>query len=385
MYGGRRNTARRARAPRRLRRPRDATRSPHVGVARAARAGAQRVKRQPGGQPGGDRRIGARIHLAKRAIVGRPLASGRVSSTLLPKRLALPIFASDALSSVAYATEAALAVLVAASLSGRRLLIPISLAIAALLVLVVLSYRQTVRAYPGGGGSYIVASQNLGRVPGLVAAASLLVDYVLTVAVSIAAGVLAITSAVPALSGRRVELSLVFLVVLAVANGRGVREAGRLFAIPTYGFVVAAFAMIAVGLGKQGRGRLPAGKRRTPRRRAPRPACPPSSCCAHSRPGAAPDRGGSDRQRRPGLAATGTQRRGDPRDPGRDRSCSSGRRCSPSRPAHGPAARCRSCRRWRAPCSRRGRRRRPGSSPCRASPLPSSCSPPTPPSRAFRD
>ena len=288
MYGGRRNTARRARAPRQLLRPRDATRSPHVGVARAARAGAQRVKRQPGGQPGGDRRIGARIHLAKRAIVGRPLASGRVSSTLLPKRLALPIFASDALSSVAYATEAALAVLVAASLSGRRLLIPISLAIAALLVLVVLSYRQTVRAYPGGGGSYIVASQNLGRVPGLVAAASLLVDYVLTVAVSIAAGVLAITSAVPALSGRRVELSLVFLVVLAVANGRGVREAGRLFAIPTYGFVVAAFLMIAVGLGKCAVGACPQASVPDPAAAGTAASVSAVVVLRHSRPGAAP-------------------------------------------------------------------------------------------------
>jgi|Tabmets5t2r1_1033131.scaffolds.fasta_scaffold00415_8 amino acid transporter len=201
--------------------------------------------------------ISAGVHLAKRAVVGRPLAEGRVEATLLPKRLALPIFSSDALSSVAYATEAALTVLLAASVAGRSLLVPISIAIAALLVLVVASYRQTVRAYPGGGGSYVVASENLGRLPGLVAGASLLVDYVLTVAVSIAAGVLAITSAVPALSGARLELCLVFLVVLAVANVRGVREAGRLFALPTYGFVVAMFAMIAVGLTESALGSPP--------------------------------------------------------------------------------------------------------------------------------
>jgi hypothetical protein len=199
----------------------------------------------------------AKLHLAKRAIIGRPLVRGGVEATLLPKRLALPIFSSDALSSVAYATEAALVVLVGASPAGGDLLVPISFAIAALLVLVVVSYRQTVRAYPRGGGSYVVASENLGRVPGLVAGASLLVDYVLTVAVSIAAGVLAITSAAPALSGARVELSLAFLVVLAVANARGVREASRLFALPTYGFVVAMGAMIALGLGKCALGDCP--------------------------------------------------------------------------------------------------------------------------------
>ena len=199
---------------------------------------------------GQDVGLSSSLHLVKRVVVGRPLVTGGVEATLLPKRVALPIFASDALSSVAYATEAALAVLLGASAAGRELLVPITLAIAALLVLVVLSYRQTVRAYPGGGGSYVVAKENLGQVPGLVAAASLLVDYALTVAVSIAAGVLAITSAAPALGTDRVELSLVFLAVLAAANVRGVREAGRLFALPTYGFVLATLAMIAFGLAK---------------------------------------------------------------------------------------------------------------------------------------
>src|SRR6476660_6796369 len=122
----------------------------------------------------------------KRAVVGRPMSSAELEVTLLPKWLALPIFASDPLSSVAYATEAALVVLVAASASAAHLVFPISLAIAALLAIVVLSYRQTVLVYESSGGAYVVAKDNLGRVPSLVAAAALLTDYVLTVAVSVA-------------------------------------------------------------------------------------------------------------------------------------------------------------------------------------------------------
>jgi len=185
----------------------------------------------------------------KRILVGRPLATGRLSTTLLPKRLALPIFSSDAISSVAYASEAALVVLVGASASSTDLLVPISVAIAALLVLVVLSYRQTVDAYPSGGGSYVVARENLGELPGLIAAASLLTDYVLTVAVSIAAGVVAITSATTDLGRYAVPMSLAFLVLLTAANIRGAQEAGRLFALPTYGFIVAVGVMLLVGAG----------------------------------------------------------------------------------------------------------------------------------------
>jgi amino acid transporter len=184
----------------------------------------------------------------KRALLGRPIPIERLQDELLPKLLALPIFASDALSSVAYATEAALAVLVAASLASANLVVPISAAIAALLAIVVLSYRETINAYPNGGGAYVVARENLGTTSGLVAAASLLVDYVLTVAVSIVAGVLALASAVPGLQSHEVALSLLVVVVLALANLRGVREAGLLFALPTYGFVAAMLVMVVVGI-----------------------------------------------------------------------------------------------------------------------------------------
>ena len=183
----------------------------------------------------------------KRTIVGRRMPMGSLEDELLPRWIALPIFASDPLSSVAYATEAALVVLVATSVASRGLIVPISAVIAALLVVVVLSYRQTIFAYPNGGGSYVVAKENLGQLAGLVAAASLLIDYVLTAAVSIASGVLAVTSAVPELSTHAVELSLGVLVVLVLVNLRGVRESGFVFALPTYGFIIAIGAMIVVG------------------------------------------------------------------------------------------------------------------------------------------
>jgi amino acid transporter len=186
----------------------------------------------------------------KRLLVGRPRATGELEDTLLPKWIALPIFASDPLSSVAYATEAALAVLVAASLASRHLILPISVAIAALLAIVVLSYRQTVRAYETSGGAYVVAKENLGTLPSLVAAAALLVDYILTVAVSVAAGVFAITSVAPSLAGHKLGISLAFVALITVANLRGVREAGLTFALPTYGFILSLFAVLAVGLWK---------------------------------------------------------------------------------------------------------------------------------------
>ena len=172
---------------------------------------------------------------------------GSLEDELLPRWVALPIFASDPLSSVAYATEAGLVVLVASSLSSRGAIVPISAVIAALLAVVVLSYRQTIFAYPNGGGSYVVAKENLGQLAGLVAAASLLTDYVLTAAVSIASGVLAVTSAAPELSSHAVELSIGVLVLLVLVNLRGVRESGFVFALPTYGFIIAIGATIAVG------------------------------------------------------------------------------------------------------------------------------------------
>jgi amino acid transporter len=184
----------------------------------------------------------------KRVVVGRPMSSAQMEETLLPKWLALPIFASDPLSSVAYATEAALVVLIAASATSLHLAFPIALAIAGLLAIVVLSYRQTVLVYQSSGGAYVVAKENLGQLPSLVAAAALLTDYVLTVAVSVAAGVLALTSAVPSLGNHVLALSLLCVVLISLANLRGVKEAGAVFALPTYLFVASIFALIGVGV-----------------------------------------------------------------------------------------------------------------------------------------
>lgn len=190
---------------------------------------------------------GARL---KRLVVGRPMASGQFEETLLPKTLALPIFASDPLSSVAYATEAALVVLLAASATSAHLVFPLSLAIAGLLAIVVASYRQTVRVYESSGGAYVVARENLGKLPSLTAAAALLTDYILTVAVSVAAGVLALTSAVSSLRGHELLLSLVCVVLITFANLRGVRETGLMFALPTYLFVGSIFVLILTGVGR---------------------------------------------------------------------------------------------------------------------------------------
>src|SRR5438445_8685598 len=184
----------------------------------------------------------------RRVLVGRPMQSGQMHETLLPKWLALPIFASDPLSSVAYATESALVVLVAVSATSAHLVFPISMGIAVLLGIVILSYRQTVRVYETSGGAYVVARENLGMTPSLVAAAALLTDYVLTVAVSISAGIFAITSFAPSLVNHKVALSLGCLVLIVLANLRGVRESGLLFALPTYAFVTAIGALIIVGL-----------------------------------------------------------------------------------------------------------------------------------------
>ena len=184
----------------------------------------------------------------KRLFLGRAIASDKAEHQLLPKSLALPVFSSDALSSNAYATEEMMLVLVAAGVGALGLRLPIALAIAALLAIVVTSYRQTVRAYPTGGGSYIVARENLGMIPGLVAAAAILTDYVLTVAVSITAGTIAIASVAPgALGPIRVPIAVGLVAVVTLANLRGVKEAGSLFAIPTYGFVVMIAITLATG------------------------------------------------------------------------------------------------------------------------------------------
>src|SRR5436189_61388 len=177
-------------------------------------------------------------NIPKRLLVGRPLRSDRLGETLLPKRLALPVFCSDPLSSVAYATEGILLVLALGGLALLGLTWWVAAAIVILLVVVIASYRQTCHAYPNGGGAYAVSRANLGRSAALVAASALLVDYVLTVAVSVAAGVANIVSAVPALALHVVSISLLAIGLLALVNLRGVKESGSAFAVPTYGFVL---------------------------------------------------------------------------------------------------------------------------------------------------
>src|SRR3954449_1567487 len=181
-----------------------------------------------------------------RLLLGKPLRSDRIGETLLPKRLALPVFCSDPLSSVAYATEQILLVLGLGGLALLHLTPWVGLAVGILLVVVVASYRQTCFAYPNGGGAYTVSRENLGVRASLVAASALLVDYVLTVAVSVVAGVAAITSAVPGLAPHAVALSVGLVVLLTVVNLRGVKESGRAFAIPTYGFVAIVLVLLAV-------------------------------------------------------------------------------------------------------------------------------------------
>ena len=184
----------------------------------------------------------------KRALLGRQMATGELPHTLFPKVLALPVFSSDPLSSNAYATQEILLVLAVAGATGLHLVTPIAFAVAILLGTVVVSYRQTVRAYPSGGGAYIVAHENLGTYAGLLAAAALLIDYVLTVSVSIVAGVDAIVSAASGVSDLKIEIAIAFVAFVTLANLRGARESGTLFAIPTYGFVLSIYLMLATGL-----------------------------------------------------------------------------------------------------------------------------------------
>jgi amino acid transporter len=189
-----------------------------------------------------------RVALLKRWVVGPPMPLAQARHERLHKRVALAVFSSDAMSSVAYATEEILLILVLAGAAAVHLATPIALAIAGLLVIVGISYQQTIHAYPSGGGSYIVARSNLGTVPGLIAAAALLVDYVLTVAVSVAAGVAAVTSAFPALRSYKVLIGVICVAAIALANIRGVRESGRVFAVPTYFFIVSFGVLVGVGL-----------------------------------------------------------------------------------------------------------------------------------------
>ncbi|WP_258130989.1 APC family permease [Microbacterium sp. MYb66] len=185
---------------------------------------------------------------AKRILIGEPLTSQQVDDQLLPKRMALPIFASDALSSVAYAPQELVMILLIGGLTFLSFTPLVAIAVVVLLIVVVLSYRQLIKAYPSGGGDYEVASKNLGEIPGVIVAAALLVDYVLTVAVSVASGVDNIISAVPGLDPFRVELAVGFVILIIVVNLRGVREASLVFAIPTYVFIASVGIMIVTGL-----------------------------------------------------------------------------------------------------------------------------------------
>ncbi|MCC6790722.1 MAG: APC family permease, partial [Thermomicrobiales bacterium] len=192
--------------------------------------------------------FGRSVTRVKRALIGQPLTTSAAAHERLSKVKALAVLSSDALSSVAYATEEILRVLlVAAGLAFLDVSLPIGAAIVALLVIVGISYRQTIKAYPHGGGSYIVAKDNLGEWPALTAGAALLTDYILTVAVSIAAAVAAMVSAFPELHTHRVGLGIFFIVLVTMLNLRGIRESGSIFAVPTYLFLVGIFALLAVG------------------------------------------------------------------------------------------------------------------------------------------
>src|SRR5438477_155989 len=179
----------------------------------------------------------------KRLLVGKPIPSHLAHHERLSRVTGLAVLSSDALSSVAYATDFIVATLVVAGTAALVYAIPISIVITTLLAVVAFSYRQTIYAYPTGGGAYRVAKENIGINAGLTAAASLLVDYTLTVSVSISAGVLAITSAAPSLHPYRVELCLLFLLLLTLGNLRGIRESGRIFSVPTYVFVVSILTL----------------------------------------------------------------------------------------------------------------------------------------------
>ncbi len=186
----------------------------------------------------------------KSFLLGGPLPTARQKEERLGKAMGLAIFASDNLSSVAYATEEILLVLVLAGTAKLHYSMPIAALIAALIAVVATSYYQTIQAYPSGGGAFVVAKENLGVLPGLVAGASLLIDYVLTVAVSVTAGIAAVTSAIPSLHGHGVLLCVVSIFVLMLANLRGVRETGRLFSIPSYLFIGSLLLLIVVGAWK---------------------------------------------------------------------------------------------------------------------------------------
>jgi amino acid transporter len=201
--------------------------------------------------------IGSAADLLRRVFVGRRVATeGEIHERIGPIK-GLAVFASDNISSSAYASEEIMRVIVAAGVGALAFTMPLTIAIVVVLAIVVTSYQQTIRAYPNGGGSYIVASDNLGRVPGLIAAAALLTDYVLTVAVSIAAGVAALTSILPGLFDWKVAVGMTFVALLWLGNLRGIRESANIFAIPTYIYLVAIYGLIGFGIWRFASGTMP--------------------------------------------------------------------------------------------------------------------------------
>ena len=186
--------------------------------------------------------------LAKALLVGRPKETAGLEHERLSKKVALAVFASDALSSSAYATEEMLLVLITAGVGALVWSVPLALGITTVLGIVIFSYRQNIRAYPNGASDYIVVTDNLGKYPGLVAASALLIDYVLTVAVSITAGVAAIVAVIPDLYEFRVFVAVGVIVLMSLLNLRGIREAGAIFALPTYLYIFLIGSLVIVGL-----------------------------------------------------------------------------------------------------------------------------------------
>src|SRR3569832_1389852 len=183
-------------------------------------------------------------------LIGRPLMTADAPHQTIGKAVGLAVFASDALSSTAYATQDILGILSVAGSLAYSYVFPISIAIVALLTIVTISYEQTIHAYPGGGGAYIVARDNLGETPAQIAGASLLTDYILTVAVSVSSGVAQIVSAYPKLDAYRIELGIVAVLLIMLINLRGVKESGTCFALPTYFFVTLMFITVGIGIIK---------------------------------------------------------------------------------------------------------------------------------------
>jgi Amino acid permease len=224
----------------------------------------------------------------KRLVIGTPIASADEGHQRLSKKIALPVFASDAISSTAYATDEILIVLLGAGAGYAAFtkLVPIAIVVAVLLVIVITSYRQTIFAYPSGGGSYIVSKENLGVIPALIAGSSLLVDYILTVAVSVAGGVLAIRSAFGFDNKWTVPICLGCILLMTLANLRGLKESGALFAPPTYIYVVSLITLIVVGLVR--RTSAPSIRTRSARKLPSSPrvsrASASSCCCEPSAP-----------------------------------------------------------------------------------------------------